>query len=171
MTPVETHGRASLQHGNYASENIRSSDYILKVNTIAIHRVEIDCAIDSAVPLEIFVGGVVNQCAPPVVNLDLKSADQRSVHFGETEIVVEAVVARGRDGIGEVNHQGVIFTERYGVGFRARTGTRVNTAIERKGQDNRTVAAVLVVEVLGVSAFLRVGYAIPKKESVAVCSK
>ena len=98
MTPVETCHGASLQHGNYTSENIRSSYYILKVNTVAIHGVEIDFAINSAIPLEIFVGGVVNQCAPPIVNLDLKSADQRSVHFGETEIVVEAVVARGCDG-------------------------------------------------------------------------
>ena len=156
------------QNRNDSIENVRSPDNILEEYHIAIHHIEVYFTIDSAIPTEILVGGVINHGAPPIVDSNLKSADQRFVLFGETEIVIEAVVSGGRDGIGEIEHQGVTFTERYGVGLGTRTMT--TTAIECKGQDNRTVASVLVVEVLRVSTFFCVGTPFQTKESVAVCS-
>ena len=117
--------RILSQNSDGSIENIWSSDNILAEYQILIHHIEVNFTINPAIPLEIFVSGVINHCTPTVVNFYLKEADQRPLRFGETEIVIEAVVACGCDSIGEVYHQGVTFTERYGVGFRPLTTTAI----------------------------------------------
>ena len=92
-----------------------------------------------------------HQSAPTVVNFHTVLLDFLGVAEDGQEDGVFAVVVRGK-GVGQVEDIRVGLLNRGGVGF---------DAIEGERQDDRAVATETVVEVLGVSAFFRVRYAVP----------
>ena len=73
---------------------------------------------------------MVNNSTPTIVNGNFKVGDHRKTHFGEVKIVVDAVIVRGGDGIGEVEDQAATFTEGCRVWIWTEARIRVVTAIK-----------------------------------------